>query len=183
MMRAATAPRPRKHLRIMVPELRARGYEFVRISDLAGITREQAMPLLTHARASDQSDQCDYVRDDFFVPAFSGNGVCRRPSALGIARVIFVTTLALISHFRSKNVATPVGLSAAGERHRSGVQRMQSSRPHDSQRARGGLPRTSKSSSWMMARTTAPRIWWTRSSRGIRRCASSGRTMAERPRR
>ena len=96
-----------KALSIFVPKLRAQGYQFVRVSDLAGATREQVMPSLTTGEKLITS-----IDRLMFALIF---GILRFLSiafvvaiALGIARVAFVTSLAIWVYFRSKPRGRPI---------------------------------------------------------------------------
>ena len=100
--RSATA----KALQIMVPDLKARGFEFVRISDLAGITRDQAMPLLTQRERVINQINAIVFGTIFSFLNFLGVAFVAA-IGLGIARVLFVTTLALISHFQTRKLMVP----------------------------------------------------------------------------
>lgn len=96
-----------KALSIFVPKLRAEGYEFVRVSDLAGVTREQVMPPLSTGEKLITS-----IDRFMFALIF---GLLRFLSiafvvaiGLGIARVAFVTSLAIWVYFRSKPRGRPI---------------------------------------------------------------------------
>ena len=100
--RSATA----KALDIMVPALQARGFEFVRISDLAGISREEAMPPVTQSERVINRINAMMFGTIFSFLNFLGIAFVAA-IGLGIARVLFVTALALISHFRTRRIAAP----------------------------------------------------------------------------
>jgi cellulose synthase/poly-beta-1,6-N-acetylglucosamine synthase-like glycosyltransferase/spore germination protein YaaH/peptidoglycan/xylan/chitin deacetylase (PgdA/CDA1 family) len=90
-----------KALSIFVPQLQAKGYEFVRVSDLIGSTREQVMPALSKGEQF-------LIRIDGLVFGFIFAFFRFLAAAfvvaigLGIARVAFVTTLALWVYFHAK---------------------------------------------------------------------------------
>ncbi len=89
----------------IVPKLREKGYQFVRVSELIGKTREDVMPALT------KSEQLITWIDGFvFGLVFSFlrflGAAFVIAIGLGIARVAFVTSLALAVYFRSKPRAT-----------------------------------------------------------------------------
>ena len=85
----------------LIHELRSRGYEFTTISDLAGISRDQAMPVV-------QEDQSFYARTDSYI--FYGmavGGWLMRwlfliGIVLGIGRMAVIGILALAQYLRSK---------------------------------------------------------------------------------
>jgi cellulose synthase/poly-beta-1,6-N-acetylglucosamine synthase-like glycosyltransferase len=85
----------------IIHELRARGYEFTTLSDLAGISRDQAMPPV-------QEDQSFYAKSDAYV--FYGMSVAGWLMrwlfligiALGIGRMAFIGILALAQYIRSR---------------------------------------------------------------------------------
>ncbi|HSI15290.1 MAG TPA: glycosyltransferase, partial [Chthoniobacter sp.] len=88
----------------VVPELRNRGYRFVLISELAGITRDQAMPALTRHEVVINRINGVMFGTIFAFLKFLGIAFVVA-IALGIVRVIFITTLALIVHFRGRRSA------------------------------------------------------------------------------
>lgn len=90
-----------KALSILIPELKAQGYQFVRISDLLSASREQVMPALS------KGQQLITWIDGFvfgliftFLRFLAWAFVVA--IGLGIARVAFVTSLALWVYFHAK---------------------------------------------------------------------------------
>jgi len=90
----------------VVPELRNRGYRFVLISDLAGITREQAMPALTPQERIINRINTIMFGSIFSFLKFLGMAFVGA-IGLGLARVVFITTLALVVHFRRRRSTAP----------------------------------------------------------------------------
>jgi hypothetical protein len=81
-------------LRVVVPMLRKEGYQFVRVSDLMGTTRDAVMPLL-------QAKDIPYVGFDRFVfRLLSAQTILALlftiAIVLGIGRVLFVISLSLL---------------------------------------------------------------------------------------
>ncbi|MDR3401512.1 MAG: glycosyltransferase [Chthoniobacter sp.] len=91
----------------IVPQLRAKGYEFVRVSDLVGMSREQVMPSLS---AGEQLiTRIDGLMFGLIFAFFRFLGAAFFVAiGLGIARVAFVTSLALWVYFRSKPLGRPI---------------------------------------------------------------------------
>ena len=92
----------------IVPRLRRDGYRFVRVSELAGVSREQVMPPVGAAdRALLGGDRVAfeslYLLEGFLHWAFL-LGI-----ALGAARVLWNTTLALIARQRERRASEPQG--------------------------------------------------------------------------
>lgn len=85
----------------IIDELRQRGYQFTTISDLAGITLEQAMPTV-------REDQSFYTKSDAYVfYSISVLGWLMKWTfligiILGIGRMIFIGVLALAQYIRSR---------------------------------------------------------------------------------
>ena len=100
--RAATM----RSLELFVPALRAEGYRFVTLSELEGKSREAAMPAVG-------ADQGPLVRFDHAVigSSFGALAAVRwlfvLAIGLGVFRVVLVTTLALIAHWRQKRRTWP----------------------------------------------------------------------------
>jgi len=90
-----------KALPMLIDDLRAKGYQFTTLSDLAGITRDQAMPPVLE-------DQSFYARSDAYVfYAISLGGWLMRwlfliGILLGIGRMVFIGILALAQFIRSR---------------------------------------------------------------------------------
>lgn len=84
----------------IIDELRAKGYEFTTVSDLAGITRDQAMPPVPQ-------DQHIYAETDsviFFALSMGGAAIkwlFLLGIALGLLRVAFISSLAFAQYWRS----------------------------------------------------------------------------------
>jgi peptidoglycan-N-acetylglucosamine deacetylase len=80
-------------LPVIISELRARGYEFVPVSTLAGLTRAEAMPLIAR-----QKDSSSGIRGLFFEVVRIGRkiiaGLFMAAIALGIMRVLLLSALA-----------------------------------------------------------------------------------------
>ena len=93
-------------LPIIIDQLRARGYRFVPVSSLAGLTRAQVMPQLAPAdRAAAQTDLALFDLLDFGIVAL---GVLFAMAlALGIARALALTGLALVSARRETHRIVP----------------------------------------------------------------------------
>ena len=88
-------------MKIFVPRLRAEGYRFVPVSTLAGVTRDKVMPPVSpRDRALMGGDKLAfytlYVVQNFLRWAFMA-GI-----ALGAARVVWMTVLALVAWRREK---------------------------------------------------------------------------------
>ena len=66
-----------KALSIFVPQLKAQGYQFVRVSDLIGRFARRRDAGAEQRRAADHLDRWAHVRDDLFIPALSRVGLCR----------------------------------------------------------------------------------------------------------
>lgn len=85
----------------LIDELRSRGYEFTTVSDLAGISRDDAMPIV-------QTDGSFYARADSYVfYGMSIGGWVMRwlfllGIFLGIGRMVFIGVLALSQYLRSR---------------------------------------------------------------------------------
>jgi cellulose synthase/poly-beta-1,6-N-acetylglucosamine synthase-like glycosyltransferase/peptidoglycan/xylan/chitin deacetylase (PgdA/CDA1 family)/spore germination protein YaaH len=85
----------------LIDELRARGYEFTTVGDLANITPEQAMPTVS-------KDQSYYARTDAYV--FYGASVCwwlmkwifLIGIILGVGRMVIIGLLAFAQYIRSR---------------------------------------------------------------------------------
>ncbi|MEP6672099.1 MAG: glycosyltransferase [Chthoniobacter sp.] len=92
---------------LIVPQLRAKGYEFVRVSDLIGSTREQVMPSLS--KGEQLITWIDGLMFGLIFAFFRFLGLAFIVAiGLGIVRVAFVTTLALWVYFRSKPLGRPI---------------------------------------------------------------------------
>jgi cellulose synthase/poly-beta-1,6-N-acetylglucosamine synthase-like glycosyltransferase/spore germination protein YaaH/peptidoglycan/xylan/chitin deacetylase (PgdA/CDA1 family) len=90
-----------KALSIFVPQLKAQGYQFVRISDLVAASREDVMPALSKGeRLITWIDGLMFGMIFSFLRFLALAFVVA--IGLGIARVAFVTSLALWVYFRSK---------------------------------------------------------------------------------
>ncbi len=92
-----------KLIPMLVPALRQRGYKFVTISQLLGVTRDDVNPPLKNTdmwmMASDRVVfEAIYLTDVFLRIAFI-TGII-----LGAARVLFVTVLAMIAKYKERRV-------------------------------------------------------------------------------
>jgi len=98
----------------LIRELRARGYRFATISQLAGMTRDQAMPLVTQERGF--FSKANVVA--FYAMAIGGQAlrwVFLAGIALGLARLAFIGALAFVDWRRSRKRAEEQGSGRAGE--------------------------------------------------------------------
>jgi poly-beta-1,6 N-acetyl-D-glucosamine synthase len=91
-------------LRALIPALRQRGYRFVTVSELAGLTRDQVMPALSRRdwalRGADRATfEILFAVQTFLYWAFL------TAIALGAARVLLITALALTSTRRPPTAA------------------------------------------------------------------------------
>ncbi len=83
-------------LRIVIPELEREGYRFVTVSTLAGLTRDQVMPILSpRDRALRGVDRATF--ESAFLVESCLYWAFLTAIALGAARVLWVTSLALIA--------------------------------------------------------------------------------------
>jgi len=95
-------------LRILIPELKREGYRFVTVSALAGLARDQVMPLPEpRERALRGVDrvtfEAAFVVETFLYWAFL------TAIALGAGRVLWVTTLALLAARRERALPDAAG--------------------------------------------------------------------------
>lgn len=90
----------------IIDGLRARGYEFVTVSTLAGLKRDQTMPPLATGSMSRWAD-----RTVFFALGLFGHLVrwlLVAAISLGFARLLLLGCLALINRWRERRTAPPV---------------------------------------------------------------------------
>jgi peptidoglycan-N-acetylglucosamine deacetylase len=89
-------------LPVMISELRARGFRFVPVSELGGLTRDQVMPVNTPS-------QRVYTRADAITFFLLSTGswllqwIFLAGILLGLGRLVFIGTLALAQWFRSQH--------------------------------------------------------------------------------
>ncbi|MBC2667787.1 glycosyltransferase [Novosphingobium piscinae] len=81
-------------LPVIIRELRARGYQFVPVSTLAGLSRDQAMPLLP-ATAEAGADRHGLLFDSLRIGRQALGWLFTAAIALGLGRVLLLTALAL----------------------------------------------------------------------------------------
>ncbi len=91
-------------LAILIPELEKQGYRFVTVSDLAGKTRDQVMPVLSPNElsllgADKVTFEIVFLVDTFLYWAFLA------AIALGALRVLWVSCLAILSTLKRRRVA------------------------------------------------------------------------------
>jgi cellulose synthase/poly-beta-1,6-N-acetylglucosamine synthase-like glycosyltransferase/spore germination protein YaaH len=94
-----------KALPVLIDQIRAHGYQLVSVADLAGLTPAQAMPPTTEEQGQLLLDRAafDMVRGfnkgltALFVTAIG----------LGLARLVFLATLALVHRFRTEKHTPP----------------------------------------------------------------------------
>ncbi len=88
-------------IRLFVPRLRAEGWRFVTVSDLAGVPRERVMPPVSaRDRALLGTDRFTFEALYWIETLLHGAFVAG--IALGAARVLFVTALALVARARER---------------------------------------------------------------------------------
>ena len=93
-------------LPIIIDQLRAWGFRFVPVSSLAGLSREQVMPVLSPAdRVAAQTDLALFDLLDFAVVALGA--LFAIALTLGIARALVLTGLALLSARRDSRRVVP----------------------------------------------------------------------------
>jgi cellulose synthase/poly-beta-1,6-N-acetylglucosamine synthase-like glycosyltransferase len=93
-------------LPIIIDQLRARGYTFVPVSELAGLSRDQAMPVLSPSdRLAARTDFAVFELLGFTIQALKV--LFSVALALGIARAIALTALALLSAKREASRPRP----------------------------------------------------------------------------
>ena len=90
-------------LRLLIPELKRRGYRFVTVSELAGLPREQVMPALARREAAMRgvdrvTFELVFLVETFLYWAFL------TAIALGTVRVLWVTGLALAAAARRRRL-------------------------------------------------------------------------------
>lgn len=88
----------------LIHELRKRGYEFTTTSQLAGFTQEQTMPLLP----KEQGFFAHADRVTFYALAIGGwlmRWLFLLGIVLGLARMLFIGTLALLQWYKARQVA------------------------------------------------------------------------------
>jgi len=93
-------------LPIVIDQLRARGYTFVPVSELAGLSRDQAMPALSPSdRLAARTDLAVFELLSFTIEALKV--LFSVALTLGIARAIALTALALLSAKREASRPRP----------------------------------------------------------------------------
>jgi cellulose synthase/poly-beta-1,6-N-acetylglucosamine synthase-like glycosyltransferase/peptidoglycan/xylan/chitin deacetylase (PgdA/CDA1 family)/spore germination protein YaaH len=90
----------------IIDGLRAQGYEFVTVTQLAGLTREQTMPSLTPGSLSRWADRSVFLAIGFFGHLISG--LLLLAIWLGVARLVLLGGLALINRSRERRRTLPV---------------------------------------------------------------------------
>src|SRR5262249_7033783 len=98
----------------LIHELRARGYRFTTVSQLAGMTRDQAMPLVTQEKG--YFSKTNAVA--FYAMSIGGwalQWVFLIGIALGLARIVFIGALAFPQLRRSSKRRGEEGSGRAGE--------------------------------------------------------------------
>jgi len=93
-------------LPIIIDQLRARGYTFVPVSELAGLSRDQAMPVLSPSdRLAARTDFAVFELLSFTIETLKV--LFSVALTLGIARAIALTALALLSAKREASLPRP----------------------------------------------------------------------------
>jgi cellulose synthase/poly-beta-1,6-N-acetylglucosamine synthase-like glycosyltransferase len=92
-------------LPILIDTLRAKGYELVPVSELAGLTHDQAMPLLPPNSVLPKMALPVFLTIGQFGPVM--RGVFMVAIALGIARVLFLCVLGLLHKWRELRQKPP----------------------------------------------------------------------------
>jgi cellulose synthase/poly-beta-1,6-N-acetylglucosamine synthase-like glycosyltransferase/peptidoglycan/xylan/chitin deacetylase (PgdA/CDA1 family)/spore germination protein YaaH len=98
----------------LIRELRARGYRFATVSQLAGMTRDQVMPLVTQERGL--FSRANAVA--FYAVAIGGwllRGIFLTGIALGLSRLAIVGTLAFVEWRRSRKRSGGQGVGRTGK--------------------------------------------------------------------
>ena len=94
-----------KALPVLIDQLRARGYTFVPVSTLAGLSRDQAMPPLPASSLSRLAD-----RSVFYTLGWSGHvlhALFVLAIWLGIGRLVFLGGMALVNRYRERRRTPP----------------------------------------------------------------------------
>jgi cellulose synthase/poly-beta-1,6-N-acetylglucosamine synthase-like glycosyltransferase/peptidoglycan/xylan/chitin deacetylase (PgdA/CDA1 family)/spore germination protein YaaH len=90
----------------IIDGLRAKGYQFVTVSQLAGLTRDQTMPPLASGSLSRWADRSVFLALGFFGHLI--RGLLLLAIWLGVARLLLLGILALVNHRREKHRVLPV---------------------------------------------------------------------------
>ena len=89
----------------IIDGLRARGYEFVTVSTLAGLSREQTMPPLTPGSLSQWADRSVFLALGWFGHFI--RWLLTAAITLGVARLLLLGGLALLNRMRERRRAMP----------------------------------------------------------------------------
>lgn len=90
----------------IIDSLRAQGYQFVTVSELAGLTRAQTMPPIAPGSLSQWTDRVVFLALGFFGHFI--RWLLTTAIALGVARLILLGGLALLNRAREKQRVAPV---------------------------------------------------------------------------
>ncbi|CAM0998632.1 Polysaccharide deacetylase [Rhodanobacter sp. Root179] len=90
----------------IIDSLRAQGYQFVTVSELAGLTRAQTMPPIAPGSLSQWTDRVVFLALGFFGHFI--RWLLTTAIALGVARLILLGGLALLNRAREKRRVAPV---------------------------------------------------------------------------
>ncbi len=95
-----------KALEMLVPELQAKGYKFVSVSEMAGISHDQAMPPIAAADRFNIWVDSIVFNLVFGVEAFLAIAFLVA-IALGLSRIVLTTPLAVLYESRKRNAVYP----------------------------------------------------------------------------
>lgn len=90
----------------IIDGLRAQGYQFVTVSTLAGLTREQTMPTIAPGSLSQWTDRIVFLALGYFGHFI--RWLLTVAIALGVARLVLLGGLALLNRAREKRRVVPV---------------------------------------------------------------------------
>jgi peptidoglycan-N-acetylglucosamine deacetylase len=97
-------------LPILISEMRKRGFEFVLVSDLLGKSRDEVMPLIdTRSQWRAMADRAAFDVINFSIKLI--RWLFLIGIILGIARLLFIGTLAVIEHQRERHAVYDTGYS------------------------------------------------------------------------